>query len=259
MHKIAKGVWQLSGFPRDLFNIYLAEDVLIDAGTRWARGRILSQVRGRPVRMVALTHCHPDHQGCAKAICEKFDIPLACHEADLLMVEGRAPMQPYNRILKLGLRVWAGPPYPVARVLHDGDEVAGFRVIHAPGHTAGHVMFFRESDRVLIAGDVLANIHFITGKPGLRQPPAAFCVDAAENRRSIQKLIDLDPKVVCFGHGPPLREVEQLQRFAQPAVNRPDSRSTADNRPGTERWSACDRPDPSLPGPKRLSTGQAAS
>src|SRR6266550_3142285 len=116
MHTIAKGVWQLSGFPRHLFNIYLIEDVLIDAGTRWAAGRIFSQVRGRPLRMLALTHCHPDHQGAAGAVCERFDIPLACHEADVPMVEGRAAMEPNNRILRLGLRLWAGPPHPVARI-----------------------------------------------------------------------------------------------------------------------------------------------
>ena len=214
MHKIAKGVWQLSGFPPHLFNVYLVEDMLVDAATRWAKGRILSQVRGRPVRTVALTHCHPDHQGTAKYLCETFDAPLACHAGDVPIMEGRAPMVPDSRILRLGVRIWAGPPYPVTRVLQEGDELAGFRVIHAPGHTHGHILFFRDGDRVAIAGDVLANMHFITGKPGLRRPPAAFCVDAAENARSVQKLIDLDPSVVCFGHGPPLYDVSQLERFA---------------------------------------------
>lgn len=220
MHKIAKGVWQLSGFPRHMVNIYLVEDVLIDAGTRWARGRILSQVRGWPVRMVALTHCHPDHQGAAKVVCETLHAPLACHEADAPIMEGKAPMQPDNRLLRLGVRLWAGPPHPVAKVLREDDEVAGFRVVHAPGHTYGHIIFFRESDRVAIAGDVLANMHFVTGKPGLRQPPPFFCVDPAQNRRSIQTLIDLDPAVVCFGHGPPLFDVAQLQRFEQRSPER---------------------------------------
>ena len=62
MHQIATGLWQLSGVPRNMINVYLMEDVLIDAGTRWAAGRILRQLRGRKLSMVALTHCHPDHQ-----------------------------------------------------------------------------------------------------------------------------------------------------------------------------------------------------
>jgi hydroxyacylglutathione hydrolase len=215
MHKIANGVWQLSGFPRHLLNVYLVEDVLVDAATRWAKGRVLSQVRGRRVRIVALTHCHPDHQGVAEVVCETFNAPLACHEADVLAMEGKTAMLPDNRLIRLGVRYLAGPPYPVAKVLRHGDEIAGFRVLHTPGHTPGHVIFFRDSDRLAIAGDLLANIHFVTGKPGLRLPPPFFCADYALNRRSIQTLIKLEPALVCFGHGPPLRDVAQLQRFTQ--------------------------------------------
>jgi glyoxylase-like metal-dependent hydrolase (beta-lactamase superfamily II) len=38
---------------------------------------------------VALTHCHPDHQGAAQAVCEAFRIPLACHRDDVAAMEGR--------------------------------------------------------------------------------------------------------------------------------------------------------------------------
>ena len=211
--QIAENLWQLSGRPRDMFNVYLAGNVLIDAATRWAKRRILRQLRGRTVRMVALTHCHPDHQGTAHFFCENFRVSLACHEADVSAMEGRERMQPWNRAIRWGERFWAGPPHRVERILHDGDEVAGFRVIHAPGHTPGHVIFFRESDRVVIAGDLLANINFLTRKPGLREPPPFFSADPVQNRRSIQKLVELQPSVVCFGHGPPLRNPEELRKF----------------------------------------------
>jgi glyoxylase-like metal-dependent hydrolase (beta-lactamase superfamily II) len=210
MQLIAKDVWQLTGFPRHFINAYLVEDVLIDAATRWAKRRIVRQVGDRRLRLLALTHCHPDHQGSARALCEHWGIPLACHEADVAVMEGRARMRPDNWIVRLGSRLWGGPSYPVTRVLQEGDELAGFRVIHAPGHTPGHVIFFREGDRIALAGDVLANIHFLTGQTGLREPPAFFSEDPAENRRSIQTLIDLKPNVVCFGHGPPLRNPELL-------------------------------------------------
>jgi glyoxylase-like metal-dependent hydrolase (beta-lactamase superfamily II) len=74
-------------------------------------------------------------------------------------------------------------------------------------------MFFRESDRVCIAGDVLANVNFLTGKAELREPPALFSVDAEQNRRSLQILLALKPKIVCFGHGPPLRDISRLEKF----------------------------------------------
>ncbi len=214
MRTIADGVWQLAGFPRDRFNVYLAGDVLIDTGTRWATGRVLRQLRGRAVRLVALTHCHPDHQGSAHTVCGRFGVPLACHEADVAAVEGRAPMQPDNWLLRYGGPVWAGPPQPVGQVLRDGDEVGGFRVVHAPGHTPGHIVFFREADRLAIAGDVLANFTVLGNWPGLHEPPSFFSADPAENRRSVRLLAELRPAVVCFGHGPPLRDPRLLERFA---------------------------------------------
>ena len=220
MRQVAAGVWLLHGYPPDRFNVYLMEDVLVDAATRWARGRILRQLRGRPPRQVALTHCHPDHQGVARLVSRQFKAPLACHALDVPATEGRMPMTPGNWILRLGERVWAGPAAPVARVLHEGDEVAGFRVVHTPGHTPGHVLFFRDADRVAIAGDVLANVSFLTLKPGLREPPPFFSANAAENRQSVRKLAALQPALVCFGHGPPLYRTELLEKF----VHRMDAR-----------------------------------
>ncbi len=213
MQKIAEGVWQLSGFPANYFNVYLLGDVLVDAATRWGARRILRQLRDHRPSLVALTHCHPDHQGAAHAVCAAFGIPLACHRADVAATEGRMPMLPHNWLVRLGEWIWAGPRFPVGRILEEGDEVAGFRVVHAPGHTPGHIMFFRESDRLCIAGDVLANLNFLTGKPGLHEAPSFFAVDVAQNRRSVQVLVDLKPSLVCFGHGPPLRNPEILKAF----------------------------------------------
>jgi len=215
MREIAVGVRQLTGWPRDWLNVYLVNEVLIDTGTRWAKRRILRQLRGQIVRGVALTHCHPDHQGTAAILCRRFGVPLACHAADVAAMEGQSPMQPAHKLLRLGVRLWAGPAYPVERVLHDGDELAGFRVVHTPGHTPGHCLFFRAADRLAIAGDLAANISFLTGKPGLREPPRAFSSDPAENRRSLRKLLELQPAVICFGHGPPLRDLAVLERFVQ--------------------------------------------
>src|SRR4051794_8770007 len=89
---IADGVWQLTGVPANFFNAYLLEDVLIDAATRWGTGRILRQLRGRHLSLVALTHCHPDHQGAAKKVCGTFRVPLACHRGDAPAVEGSTRM-----------------------------------------------------------------------------------------------------------------------------------------------------------------------
>jgi glyoxylase-like metal-dependent hydrolase (beta-lactamase superfamily II) len=215
--QLAPDVWRLAEVPLPGVNVYLARDVLIDAGRTWDGRRIFAQTDHLELSELALTHVHPDHQGAAKAVCEKRGIPLSCHADDVDAMEGRRPVQeaalnhPVNRIIRA---VWEGPPHPVSRVLHEGDEVAGFRVVHAPGHARGEVIFFRDEDRIAICGDVLRTISYATGRRGLWEPPAIFTYDIAENRRSIRKLVDLQPNLVLPGHGPELRDTEALKRFA---------------------------------------------
>jgi glyoxylase-like metal-dependent hydrolase (beta-lactamase superfamily II) len=100
-------------------------------------------------------------------------------------------------------------------VLREGDRVGEFRVVHAPGHTPGHVIYFRDADRVALAGDVLANINFLTGLPGLLEPPPLFSDDRQRNRLAVRTLWELRPALVGFGHGPPLRDLAQLERAAE--------------------------------------------
>jgi hydroxyacylglutathione hydrolase len=211
---LAPEVWRLREVPRPLINVYLAGDVLIDAGRRWDRGRIFKELEGREISMVALTHVHPDHQGCAKAVCEARGVPLACHADDVDAMEGRRPVAATsNPGAKFFARMWEGPPHGVDRVLHEGDEVAGFRVVHAPGHAPGEVIFFRESDRVAICGDVIRNLTYVTTRTKLLEPPEELTPDPAENRRSIRKLAELNPSLILPGHGPAVTDMGAFERF----------------------------------------------
>ena len=222
MRELSPNLWQLGGFPPNAFNVYLIGDVLIDAATRWGSGRILRQIGDRKPSMLALTHVHPDHQGCVRMICERYTIPLACHGGDVATMQGERPMQPDHPFMRFASRLLAGPAYPVARVLHEGDEVAGFRVVHAPGHTPGHMILFREEDRVAVVGDLMSSMNLTLTWPGLHEPPALFCTDKTENRRSIRKLAELEPSLFCFGHGPPLSDMNRFDRF----LKRLDAKTT---------------------------------
>lgn len=216
LKQLAPDLWQLGGMPPNGINVYLAEDVLIDAATRRAGRRIRRQIEDRPLSLVALTHVHPDHQGAVDEVCEARRVPLACHADDVDAMEGRRPVQekdPGNPVNRLIHRFWEGPPRKVDRVLREGDEVAGFRVIHAPGHARGEVIYFRESDRVAIAGDVINTINVFTGLPSVRQPPDMLTLDPEENRRSIRRLLEMRPSLVCVGHGAPLRDISKLERL----------------------------------------------
>ena len=208
MEEIAPGVHLLRGFPRYTINVYLLDDVLIDAATRLAKKRILAELRGRTVAAHALTHAHPDHNGASKAVCDTLNIPLWCGEGDKHAMETGDYSQttPKGRGAKFPNTLFNGPPHPVARTLQEGDTVGGFTVIETPGHTPGHVSYWRESDGVLIAGDVVFGMNIVTGKMELREPPKLFTLDPAQNRKSIRKVAALNPKIICFGHGRPWRD-----------------------------------------------------
>jgi hydroxyacylglutathione hydrolase len=215
VRQLADGLWQLRGFPPNAINVYLLGDVLVDAGTKLAHRRILRQVRGHAVGAHALTHVHPDHQGSSHAVCEALRIPLWCPEGDVAAMEdgdllSRMPDALINHIDD---KLMTGPPHPVDRALRESDEVAGFTVLDAPGHSPGHVAYWREADRALICGDVLNAMHLVTGIPGLHEPPRVFTPDPARNRESARRLAALEPALVCFGHGPPLRDTRRFVDF----------------------------------------------
>jgi hydroxyacylglutathione hydrolase len=210
--QLAQDLWHLKGRPPNIMNVYLMGDVLIDAATRRSGRRILRQVEGRPVKAHALTHAHPDHNGASKKVCETLGIPLWCGEADVPLQLQEVPFVDHP-MAKVSKALFGGPVQPVDRTLAEGDEVAGFEVLHVPGHSPGHLAYWRESDRSLILGDVLFGLHPATGVPGLHLPPDPFTPDQAQNRESARRLAALEPALVCFGHGPPLRDTRKFTDF----------------------------------------------
>ncbi len=217
MKQLAEDVYLLKGWPPNAINVYLIGDVLLDAATRQAEKRIMRELAGRKLSTHALTHAHPDHQGSSHAICERLQIPLWCGQGDVPAMEtpgGISNSQAPGLVNYLQQRFWTGPPHPVARALIEGDEVASFTVLEVPGHSRGHLAYWRESDRVLILGDVLNNVNVKTGVPGLHEPPTVFTPDPARNRVSIRRLAALRPRLTCFGHGAPLHDPGKLADFA---------------------------------------------
>jgi hydroxyacylglutathione hydrolase len=214
--QVTEGVWQLNGFPPHAINVYLVGEVLIDAGTRHAGRRILRQLKGRDVSVHAITHAHPDHQGSSKEVCETLGVPFWVGEGDADAAERPeliAERQPDHPVAQFFARTMSGPGRRVDRTLREGDEVAGFTTLETPGHSAGHVAFWREPDRVLIAGDVVGSQHFLTGIRGMHEPPLFLSVDPERNRESARRLAGLEPALALFGHGPPLRDTKKLVDF----------------------------------------------
>ena len=217
--RVAPDLWLLRGRPRHKFNAYVMGDVLLDARTRHAARSILRQLEGVYLGAHVLTHAHIDHMGASHEICERLGLPLLCHEADVGAAESgcRLGLESKPRFVRLEHRLLAGPGHKVSARLDEGEEIAGFRVLHTPGHSAGHVALWRESDRVLIVGDVVFNVRPPLGRRGMMLAPAMMTPEPARNLAAARRLAQLDPEIVCFGHGPPLTDGELFGKFVRQA------------------------------------------
>lgn len=219
MNEIASNVFQIPLMPRNGMNCYLIDDVLIDAGIRSSSTKIFHAIRNKKINAHALTHAHADHQGSSHEICDKLSIPLWTSAFEKTNAESGIVINEYpnkhNLIARFQQKYWAGNGHPVSRILKEGDNVGSFTVIETPGHSLGHLSFFREKDRVLIVGDTLVNMNLLTTLVGLHQPPSIFTTDENRNRQSIKKLYELRPSTLCFGHGPVLKNTTAFDRFME--------------------------------------------
>jgi hydroxyacylglutathione hydrolase len=140
-------------------------------------------------------------------VCERYDVPLWAGSRDVEAIETARPVPAPGRLPALLAKMPMPDPHPVARGLAEGDEVAGFTVLDAPGHSPGHIALWRDHDGVLICGDVFFNVL----RPG--PPPRFLTHDAERNRESMRRLAELRPRLVLFGHGRPLRDPDRLKRL----------------------------------------------
>jgi glyoxylase-like metal-dependent hydrolase (beta-lactamase superfamily II) len=215
MRRVAEDVFHIPLSPRDGVNAYLLGDVVVDAGTKGAGKRLIKALKGHAVGAHALTHGHPDHAGGSKRLAEAFEVPVWVGERDRADVESGRPAAAETWAQPAVSRLSHYEPVAVARSLSEGDDLGhGFVVLETPGHSDGHVAFWRERDRTLVLGDVLFNMNLLTTVPGLREPPAILTRDPRRNRESVRRLAALEPELALFGHGPPLRDPAALTAFA---------------------------------------------
>jgi glyoxylase-like metal-dependent hydrolase (beta-lactamase superfamily II) len=226
--------------------------MLIDAGLPHQDGRIRRWAEGhfgensRPLAIL-LTHGHVDHTGSVEELAEQWDVPVYAHSLELPYVTGQKEYPPPDPTVGGGLMTLLSklmPRGPVdlgkrALPLAEDHRIPGFpewRWIHTPGHTVGHVSLFRESDRLLIAGDALCTtkqesfMAIATQRPELHGPPAYMTTDWDRARESVEHLAELRPNTIAAGHGRPLAGADvpdalaalagDFDRVARPAHGR---------------------------------------
>jgi glyoxylase-like metal-dependent hydrolase (beta-lactamase superfamily II) len=200
--------------------------VLIDAGLQFSAPSILRAMAerfgpaSRP-KAIILTHAHFDHVGALKTLARTWDVPVYAHRLELPFITGRSAYPPPDPTVGGGMMARLSPLYPrgpwnigrYARPLPEDGSVPhlpGWRWIPTPGHSPGHVSFFRDSDRALIAGDAFVTTKqesataVLTQRPEIHGPPMYYTIDWNAARESVQRLADLHPTIAITGHGVPM-------------------------------------------------------
>jgi glyoxylase-like metal-dependent hydrolase (beta-lactamase superfamily II) len=230
----------LAIIPMTIANAYLAGTrecwVLIDAGIPGNEGRIQEAAvkrfgPGAKPQAILLTHGHFDHAGSASDLADFWRVPIYVHSLEFPYLTGKChypPLDPTgtgffsilsrffpSSTVNLGSRLVSLNETGPAPHMPDWD------VIYTPGHTPGHVAFFRRSDGALIAGDAVTtmNLDSLIGtlmrKPELCRPPKPATTNWQRTHESVRKLAELRPSLIAAGHGPPMRNAAaDLQRLA---------------------------------------------
>jgi len=226
---VAEGVWVVQGQPGRC-NVYLIEDeggvTVYDAGARtMVRAVAGAAARFGGIRRVVLGHGHTDHRGTAPSL----SAPVWCHPDEVRDAQGSGGFRYWPADLEglpLGQRqihrvlhrhFWDDGPVKIEGTLEEGEEVAGFRVVHLPGHAPGLIGLWRESDRLALVSDCFYTVDMWARDVDPHVPDRVYNFDTEQAAASIAKLAELEPAAAWPGHGRPVTgEVRaKLERAAR--------------------------------------------
>lgn len=214
--------------------------VLVDTGLENSADFILQTVEKRfgknsCPQSIILTHGHFDHVGSVIKFVKLWDVPVYAHHLEIPYITGKKDYPPGDPTVSNGLVAKMSPTFPhtsidlgfhAAALPADGTVpgMPGWKWLHTPGHTEGHVSLFREKDRVLLAGDAFTTVKqdsllsVVTQNEQISGPPAYLTTDWKAAEESVKRLRDLKPSLVIPSHGQPMKG-EELARHLDMLVS----------------------------------------
>jgi glyoxylase-like metal-dependent hydrolase (beta-lactamase superfamily II) len=225
VYRPAPGVYRLRTL---MVNVYFVSDgvsrdgwTLIDTGLPGYAGTIAREAArlfGTAPSAILMTHGHFDHTGGLPRLADEWHVPVYAHPLELPYLTGESPYPPADPTVGGGAHSWLSPLFPrgpidlgnrVHRLPENGvvPTLPGWQWLPTDGHSPGHVSFFREADRTLVAGDAVVTtrqesmIDVLRQRPIVWRPPAFFTCDWIAARRSVEQIAALQPNVLATGHG----------------------------------------------------------
>jgi glyoxylase-like metal-dependent hydrolase (beta-lactamase superfamily II) len=177
------------------------------------------------LKRIAITHGHRSHLGGLAALKRATGATVFAHEWEADIVSGARRAQPVSILPRQSLRLipfqfglWLGrpkhDPCPVDELLDDGDTLGPLQVLHAPGHSPGHLAFAWPERNFAIVGDAVATW------PQLCPGWHAFNLNKEQHHRTLQRLAALDATILGVGHGEPIVQgaAETMHKLATEPV-----------------------------------------
>ncbi|SDH73169.1 Glyoxylase, beta-lactamase superfamily II [Alteribacillus persepolensis] len=226
------------------------EWILIDAGMPASADIIQATAKehfgeDHKPQAIVLTHGHFDHVGALEELIDAWNVPVYAHEQELPYLTGKKDYPEPDNSVEGGLVAKMSRMFPNEGIdvgtsvqpLPEDESVPfmeGWKWVHTPGHTPGHVSFFHEQDRLLVAGDAFVTVKqeslfkVMMQEKEISGPPRYLTTDWEKARTSVETLQALHPAIAVTGHGLPM-EGEELSGALDTLVRRFDEIAIPDH------------------------------